>query len=231
MAFQDEASALSSRLHLGELKRPVVIGAVVVALLVMAAVGVGAARALSTEGFAVTKEQPAQAASMAEESDAAGRESAAQQVCVYVSGAVAAPDVYFLDEGSRVADAIVAAGGFTDEAAVDALNLARVLNDGEQIAVPTEEAVAATIGGGGPQGASPAAASASAGSSTAGGLVNINSADSAALQTLDGVGEATAKKIIADREANGPFRTIEDLKRVSGIGDKKFENLRDSICV
>ena len=67
--------------------------------------------------------------------------------------------------------------------------------------------------------------------SGAAGLVNINTADAAALEKLNGIGEATAEKIIADREANGPFKTLEDLKRVSGIGDKKFEALRDAICL
>ena len=62
-------------------------------------------------------------------------------------------------------------------------------------------------------------------------LVNINTATAEELVTLNGIGEATAEKIIADREANGPFPAIEELKRVSGIGDKKFEALRDAICV
>lgn len=226
MAFQDEAERAASRLHLGRMRPPVLIGATAVAVLVAIAIAAGAAQALSTEGFAVTKDEPEPSAGAAEAATDAVEAAEPAQVCVYVSGAVARADVYFLDEGSRVADAIVAAGGFSDEASVDALNLARVLNDGEQIAVPTIEAASAAAAGAPAQGASATSAP-----SSTGGLVNINSADSAALQTLSGVGEATAQKIIADREANGLFRTIEDLKRVSGIGDKKFEALRDLICV
>ena len=63
------------------------------------------------------------------------------------------------------------------------------------------------------------------------GKVNINTASAAQLDTLPGVGASTAEKIVADREANGPFKTVEDLKRVSGIGDKKFAALADAICV
>lgn len=225
MAFQDEAFAVRQRLHLGKMRPPMLIGTAVVAVLVVGALAVAASGAMSGDGFAVTKDEGTMA--VEDEASAAGEAVARPQVCVHVSGAVARSDVYFLDEGSRVADAVVAAGGFTDEAAVDGVNLARVLNDGEQIAVPTLDAVAdagASAAMGQSQDPSPAA------SGTA-GLVNINTADSAALQSLDGIGEATAKKIIADREANGPFRTIEDLKRVTGIGDKKLANLRDRICV
>lgn len=227
MAFQDEANSAASRLHLGRMQPPMLVGAAAVAVLVVAVIVGGAVQAASAEGFAVMEaDQPR--ASDASAVATSEEESGPVQLCVYVSGAVARADVYFLDDGSRVADAIAAAGGFTDEAAVGSLNLARLLNDGEQIAVPVETPTSA-VGAG--EGSTAATGTAGPSTATAGGLVNINSADSAALQTLDGVGEATAKKIIADREANGPFRTIEDLKRVSGIGDKKFANLRDSICV
>lgn len=67
--------------------------------------------------------------------------------------------------------------------------------------------------------------------SAPGGLVNINTADIAGLSSLSGIGEATAKKIIADREKNGPFKTTKDITRVSGIGDKKYEAIKDSITV
>ena len=138
---------------------------------------------------------------------------------VHVSGAVQEPGLYELPEGSRIAAAVEAAGGFSEDAATDGVNLARVLFDGEQIVVPTIEEAAA--------------GSTSEGSSTtsSSSLVNINTASASELDTLPGIGPATAEKIIADREANGPFTTIEDLKRVSGIGDKKYENLADLICV
>ena len=81
------------------------------------------------------------------------------------------------------------------------------------------------------QEASAAGAGASDASASAGGLVNINAATAAELDALPGIGPATAEKIVADREANGPFSAIEDIKRVSGIGEKKYADLADSICV
>ena len=150
-----------------------------------------------------------------------GEEAVAEEartVVVHVGGAVADPGVRELAEGSRVQDAVDASGGFAEGAASDALNLARVLSDGEQVA--------------GAQGADAGAAGAGASSgSAAGGRVNINRATAAELDTLPGVGPSTAEKIVADREANGPFATTEDLKRVSGIGDKKYEELADLVCV
>ena len=142
-------------------------------------------------------------------------------IFVHVEGAVAAPGLFELSEGSRVYDAIQAAGGFTEDARHDAVNLARVLTDGEQIIVPTTQ----TDGG---SDTTPATA---ASPGTATGKVNINTADAATLDTLPGIGASTAAKIVADREANGPFKTIEDLKRVSGIGDKKFSQLEGCITV
>ena len=126
-----------------------------------------------------------------------------------------------LEEGSRVQDAVEAAGGFADGAARDALNLARVLQDGEQVVVPTEEELTASVSPSAEVSAAPAAR----------GRININPATAEELDALPGIGPATAEKIVADREANGPFSTIEDLKRVSGIGDKKYTELADSVCV
>ena len=142
-------------------------------------------------------------------------------IFVHVEGAVAAPGLFELSEGSRVYDAIQAAGGFTEDARHDAVNLARVLTDGEQIIVPTIQT----------EGGSDDTPSTAASPGTAAGKVNINTADAATLDTLPGIGASTAAKIVADREANGPFKTIEDLKRVSGIGDKKFTQLEGCITV
>lgn len=133
---------------------------------------------------------------------------------------MASPGVYELAEGARVSDALEAAGGAVEGAAPDALNLARVINDGEQIIVPTEE-----------DQEQQAASGSAAGASGMGGKVNINTATAEQLDTLPGIGESTAQKIIADREANGPFASVEDLKRVSGIGDKKYADLADLITV
>ena len=217
MGFQESAGSLRARLHVGEVKPAVVVGAAVLLLVALGAAGLHLASAPEEASFAVEREPVAQ--------EAAPTEPA--RLAVYVSGRVEAPALYYLDEGARVADAIAAAGGFAEGAATGALNLARVLQDGELVDVPAEQPVAAA-GATGAVGSAGAVTGASAGAPS---RININTADAAALQQLDGVGEATARKIVADREANGPFRTIEDLKRVSGIGDKKFANLKDAICV
>jgi len=132
-------------------------------------------------------------------------------ILVHVLGAVERPGLYELRDGARTVDAIAAAGGLTDAADQAQLNLARFVADAEQLYVPAlGEAAAADPSG-------------------AGGKVNINTADAAALDTLPRVGPAMADRIIAWREANGPFTSIEDLMNVTGIGDKTFEGLRDLV--
>lgn len=150
--------------------------------------------------------------------------SASAQVWVHVVGAVRRPGVYRLASGTRVADAVEAAGGLLGNAAAQGVNLARVVADGEQIAVPTTDDWAAGGAGG------IAAGGDSAAGGPSGGKIDINSADAAALDTLPGVGPATAAKIVADREANGPYASVDDLGRVPGIGDKKLDALKDLIC-
>lgn len=153
----------------------------------------------------------------------------AAAVTVHVVGAVHRPGVYALAEGSRVRDALAAAGGCVGDAVLEAVNLARILADGEQVRIPTAEEVAAgavaAVGGGAP------ATGASARQGAAGGKVNINTASVTELDTLPGVGPSTAQKIVDDRTANGPFKRVEDLMRVSGIGEKKFESLKDYVSV
>lgn len=176
-----------------------------------------------------------------------GSQEPAVSIFVHVIGAVREPGVYELSQGSRVSDAVDAAGGTTSKASVDSVNLARVLNDGEQVLVPTKAQVkdqgkvAGQDGSAASQeGGSAAGSSASSGSSgdsgsqpvgTGTGKVNINTASSAELQTLKGVGPATAQKIIDERTENGPFAKVDDLTRVSGIGEKKLAAIRYSITV
>lgn len=148
-------------------------------------------------------------------------------VTVHVVGAVLTPGVYSLPPGSRVSDAIAAAGGVTGDAAEEGINLARVLADGEQVRMLTQEEYES-----GSAGVSGAPAATSGGSGAAvGGKVDLNRATVAELDALPGVGPSTAQKIVDDREANGPFKKVEDLMRVSGIGQKKFDALKDLITV
>ncbi len=151
-------------------------------------------------------------------------------VVVHVAGAVVAPGIYSVPEGSRVQDAVDAAGGLASDAASDAINLARTLQDGEQVLIPTEEQVES---GSYTTSVTDTGSASSGGVATEGGstLVNINTAGVDELDTLPGVGPATAQAIVDERENNGPFTSIEDIQRVSGIGEKKFEKLKDSICV
>jgi competence protein ComEA len=135
-------------------------------------------------------------------------------IYVHILGAVARPGLYELRDGDRAVDAVAAAGGFLETADQAQLNLARFVVDGEQIVVPAV-------------GETPPAAP----GTTAGGLVNINTADAATLETLPRVGPALAERIIDWREANGRFATVDDLKNVSGIGDKTFEGLRELVTV
>lgn len=228
MSFQESAESLRSKLHLTDrLSVPVLVGICAVIVIGVAIAGYSLLGGLSSDSFSfgVGEDGATVEVEGLELTDAADAEDAGGQVAptiaVHVSGAVAAPGVYELEEGARVADAVEHAGGFLEGAAENALNLARVLNDGEQVVVPTAEEHAAQQ----------SAAEASGGAAGVGGKVNINTASAEQLDTLPGVGESTAQKIIADREANGPFSSPEDLKRVSGIGDKKYAELADLITV
>jgi len=146
---------------------------------------------------------------------------------VYVDGAVVSPGVYRLKDGARVAQAIDAAGGLAPEADVTGLNRASKVVDGQKIHVPTVGEQQASIAEAGVDGG----ASASSGVSGATGLVNINTASAAELQTLSGIGPSMAQSIIDERTKNGAFASVDDLMRVSGIGEKKLAKIKDSICV
>ncbi len=142
----------------------------------------------------------------------------APAMIIDVTGEVVSPGVYELPAGSRVIDAIRAAGGAKAKAALSELNLARVIKDGEQIYVdPIYTAGSRTRAG------SKAAAPR--------GPININRASASDLDSLDGIGPVIAKRIIAYRLANGPFTALEDLLKVSGIGDAKFAQFKEKIRV
>ena len=141
-------------------------------------------------------------------------------VLVHVAGAVVQPGVYQLAGDARVRDAIVAAGGPTDLADWNTLNLAATIGDGAKVYVPVEgEDVPPT------QRPSPD----SAGADRAGLPIDVNAAGAAELQLLPGVGPATATAIITERERHGPFLDVDDLDRVPGIGPAKLDALRDLV--
>ena len=152
-------------------------------------------------------------------------------VVVDVDGAVVAPGVFTLKSGARVSDAIAAAGGALPEADLTQLNRAAKIADGSKIHVPAAGENVPGVPAIGAVGASSASASSPDAGSPQPGLVNINTATEEELDALPGVGPSTAQAIIKEREANGSFDAPEDLMRVSGIGEKKFEKLKDSIIV
>ena len=138
---------------------------------------------------------------------------------VYVCGAVVAPGVYELDDGSRIYEAVELAGGFMEEAAEDALNLAESVTDGQMIRIPTEEEQEAV----GRQGAEA--------DSAADGKLDLNRADVAALMELPGIGQSKAEAIVGYREEHGPFSQAEDLMKVEGIKEGVFNKIKDRIKV
>ena len=161
-----------------------------------------------------------------------------QSFVVYVSGYVNNPGVYELSAGSRVIDAIDAAGGYSKEAYDNYLNLASLISDGQMIYVPSEEEVSqgnveSIAGNGSTSGIGVngnGGNSGSNGTGNSGGLVNINSASKEELMTLPGIGESKADKIIAYREENGRFSTPEGIMEISGIKDGLYNKIKDKIC-
>lgn len=150
---------------------------------------------------------------------------------VHVVGAVRRPGVYRLRLGQRVEDAIRRAGGATGATDLQAINLAAKIADGQQVVVP-RRAVAgrsgAAAGGGGPGGE---IADGDAAGAAPSGPINLNSATAEQLDTLDGVGPATAQKILEYRTQHGGFSSIDDLAQVAGIGPKKLEALKAQVTV
>jgi competence protein ComEA len=151
---------------------------------------------------------------------------------VHICGAVREPGVYEVAVGSRIFEVLELAGGFTEEAATDAVNLATTVIDGSKIRIPTvEEALSSegewvTLNGG-----DTASVNTESGSTTDTGLVNINTASLEQLMTLPGIGQAKAESIIAYREEQGRFETIEDIMRITGIKEGVFNRIKDKITI
>lgn len=139
---------------------------------------------------------------------------------VYVCGEVQNPGVYELPAGSRVCDAVEAAGGFTEKASRDYWNLAELLTDGQMISFPDEEKAAEREKYAGQTAVH-----------EEDGRVNINTADVQQLQQLPGIGQTRAEAIIAYRDRHGAFESVEDIMKVSGIKNALFEKMRDDITV
>jgi competence protein ComEA len=168
---------------------------------------------------------PAAVPSQVSSAAVAATAPASTRVWVHVVGAVRHPGLYGLDEGARVDAALDAAGGLLGNAEPAAVNLARKVTDGEQIAVPSQDEARRAGGAAGQSGAG------TQGAPGSGTKVDLNSATTAQLDSLPGIGPATAAKILADRQANGPYGSLDDLGRVTGIGPKRLEELKDLVIV
>ena len=226
--------------------RKAVLGVLLVVLVAVAVLG---GRYLLAKGEAAPRPQ----ASVAEEGDegafadpageeegtadeaggtpaAAGSPSPSGKVTVHVAGSVADPGVVTLAAGSRVDDALAAAGGTKGDADLAAINLARPLEDGEQVYVPEpgETGGGAAVPGGE---AAAAGGGAAPGGAAAGGKIDLNGADVTTLETLPGVGPVLAQRIVDWRTEHGGFSSVDELGEVSGIGEKTFADLAPEVTV
>ena len=154
-------------------------------------------------------------------------------IFVFVSGAVHHVGVYALPPGSRIVDALRAAGGPTEDAAIESLNQAILLTDQMQIHMPTRDDVLSTPPpiSNAPSSPSDESTESQTTQTSSNEQININTATAAALESLPGIGPAIAQTIIDHRNTNGPFTSIEEIKNVKGIGDKFFEKIQDKITV
>ena len=147
-------------------------------------------------------------------------------VYVYICGEVAAPGVYERSEDSRIYEAVDAAGGFTENAARESVNLASKVSDGMQITIYNKEEAASL-----PAGSGSAVGNTGQGGTSGSGLVNLNTATKEELMILKGIGEAKAEDIIRYREKSGGFKKIEDIMKISGIKEAGFQKIKDNITV
>ena len=150
-----------------------------------------------------------------------------KELTVYISGQVKTPAVVTLEDNGKLLaiDAVNAVGGLTEFADTEVVNLAEPLIDGQHIHIPTKEIIFQEL---------PAVSNSGSNKSAnfaQGGLININTADEKELQTIRGVGPVIAGRIVEYRTQNGAFKSIDEIKKVRGIGEKTFEKMKDSITV
>lgn len=210
---------------------PAAAGMVVfVAALVVTAVVMLRSMGISSEDSPSFAIEPAIAGEHGGTEAASDSQGEAELVIVHLVGEVYAPGVVELEAGARVLDAIEAAGGATETADLSVMNLARRVNDGEQIQVLDAATVALLVSEGKPpdSGGIPDAVKQSGGG---GGTVNINTASADELRQLSGIGPALAERIVEWRDAHGRFSDVDQLTQVSGIGHKTLERFREQVSV
>lgn len=192
---------------------------IVIALFIL--LGKDSEQDILIQGREITSNEDQQGAEKSQDED---QEQA--EIFVHLSGAVNKPGVLTLSEGTRVYEALEMAGGLEPDAVSYGINMARTLRDEEQIHIPRDGEVQTS-----PVSNTNSTMQSMGGGTGQSGLININTADSAALQTLTGIGPSTAEKILDYRQSSGPFRSIEQIKEVNGIGDKTYEKFKDKICI
>ena len=184
--------------------------------------------------FSSTKEEDFDELMELEESNNEEKKVSEDKIIVHVTGAVNNEGIVEVKENARINDVIVAAGGLTDNADLSHVNLAYLVEDGQKIYIPSKDDILES------EFSEDELAITDAGKGVikeyednigSGNLININNANKDRLKDIPGIGEATAEKIITYREENGKFKNIEDIKNVSGIGEKKYEAIKSYICV
>lgn len=198
------------------LKKNKIIGTICAALPVVLLLACGTVRETSGIVTFLGEQESASASVPPMAGSYAGREEEEQTVFVHICGEVVYPGVYEVPAGSRLFDVLVLAGGFTEEAAVDSVNMAGQAVDGMQVVVPS---------------LTEAEKAAEEKAQEKSGLVNINTAPEAELCTLAGIGPSRAAAIIAYREAHGGFSSIEEIMQVDGIKSATYEKLKNKIYV
>jgi competence protein ComEA len=158
------------------------------------------------------------------DASSSGGSKKGERVTVHVAGAVAKPGVYDLDAAARVIDAIEAAGGGAPDADLNRLNLAAKIADGQRVLVQR-------VGEAAPAGSASPGGGSAGGSSDPSALVSLNSATQGELEALPGIGPTLAEAIITERERRGGFRSVNELRDVRGIGEKRFADLKDKVTI
>lgn len=176
----------------------------------------GDSKVSSDEALSVKDDKSAQKSSADDKENITSKD----KIYIYVCGAVKNSGVYELDFGARAADAVEAAGGILSEADVEKINLAAVIDDGQQLRVPFKGEVTEQT-----------SLNFDAQKSNSSDKVNINKASKEELMTLTGIGESKADSIISYRENNEGFSSIEDLMKIEGIKEGVFNKIKDRICV
>ena len=203
-------------------QKPIIIGALVLIIMlivIIVYIGMQTKEYTNYEQLEISSEE-----SKVQEEE----QTAITTIKVHIAGSVVTEGIVELEEGARIADAIQSAGGTTADANMQKINLAHKLQDGQKIYIPNlnEDETAIIENGGITE-----SATASRTTINSTGKININTATQTELELVTGVGPSTATKIIEYREENGKFQTVEDIKNVPGIGDSKYESMKEQITV